>query len=396
MKALSVQNQPELTNTALEVTTLETVYESLKFAWLATMANKFAATKKTYSKILKIFFDWLKESGVREVNADVLTNFNLSLKAANKSNATMKIYSVVVKKFFRYVCNAAHITDFTPLVQEAAKNATENLHKRGALDEMKARKVIGGVKTDKNFINELSTAAAKIVAYECGLESTDGIKFNAGDYQRKSNRTYLKVWNGRKFDNVRLTPIANQAVHEFYLKRFEILRNALMVELMLKVGLRTIEVTRLTVECVSSQNGKPFIYVTGKGRTQAEKVIITPALKRSLENFLEYRADFPNKDNGGALFCSISKRNFGGTLDTSTVAKAAKTALEIVNTDEEKYSAHSLRHTAACIALKGTNYNLEFVRQMLRHRNVSTTSIYINDIEFWQNDATKQIELALE
>ena len=394
MKALSVQNQEfsATADTPLAVNALE----SLKFAWLATMANKAVTTRKTYSKILKIFFDWLKESGVREVDDKVLTNFFSTLKAANKSNATMKIYYVVVQKFFSQICNRSHITDFTKIVERPNKNETENLHKRGALDEMKARKVIVGVKTDKNFINELSTAAAKIVAYECGLESTDGIKFNAGDYQRKSNRTYLKVWNGRKFDNVRLTPIANQAVHEFYLKRFEILRNALMVELMLKVGLRTVEVTRMTTKSVGTRNGRPVIWIVGKGRTQAEPVIITPALKRSLENFLEYRADFPNKDNGGALFCSISKRNFGGTLDTSTVAKAAKTALEIVNTDEEKYSAHSLRHTAACIALKGTNYNLEFVRQMLRHRNVSTTSIYINDIEFWQNDATKQIELALE
>ena len=375
MKALSVQNQEfsATADTPLAVNALE----SLKFAWLATMANKAVTTRKTYSKILKIFFDWLKESGVREVDDKVLTNFFSTLKAANKSNATMKIYYVVVQKFFSQICNRAHITDFTKIVERPNKNETENLHKRGALDEMKARKVIGGVKTDKNFINELSTAAAKIVAYECGLESTDGIKFNAGDYQRKSNRTYLKVWNGRKFDNVRLTPIANQAVHEFYLKRFEILRNALMVELMLKVGLRTVEVTRMTTKSVGARNGRPVIWIVGKGRTQAEPVIITPALKRSLENFLEYRADFPNKDNGG-------------------VAKAAKTALEIVNTDEEKYSAHSLRHTAACIALKGTNYNLEFVRQMLRHRNVSTTSIYINDIEFWQNDATKQIELALE
>lgn len=390
MKALTVQNQA----TALNVAGLE----SVKFGWLATMAGKALTTQKTYAKVIKVLFDWLKENGVREVDNFVLTNFNNEMKSAGKSNATMALYWTVAKKFFRYVTSHAGIADFTALVEKPAHNETEQMHKRGALDETKAKKVMVSIEGDKKDISALTAAAAKIVAYECKLDSADCVKFNAGDYQRRHNRWYLKIWNNGKPSFIRLTSTANDAVTELYKTRFEILRDSLMVELMLKVGLRTVEVTRLTTDAVVTKSGKPCLMVTGKGRTAPEPVIITPALKRKIEEYLNYRADLPQKRNAAgkvAMFPSISKRNYGGFMDTSTVAKAAQAALEVVTTEEEKYSAHSLRHTAARLALKKTGYNVEKVRQMLRHRNIAVTSIYIRDIDFYENDATKQIELAL-
>ena len=393
MKALATADNQSVIDSGVNTAALE----SLRYAWLATMNGKAATTQKTYAKVMSILFDWLKENKIRSVDNLTLNDFNKSL--AGKSDSTQKLYSVVTKKFFSYVCKRAGLADFTPLVDRIEISNAE-IHKRGALDETQAKAVLNVGKDAQKDIGVLKMAAAQIVAYECNLKSVNGILFKPGDYQRRSNRHYLKIWKGNKFEWTRLSSLANSAVTEFYKERLESMRDNLMVEIMTKIGLRTIEITRLAVDSVSTSHGKPILKVIGKGRKAPEPVIITPALKRKIEEYLTYRADVKAKVDAGnkaPMFPSLSKRNYGGTLDTSTVAKAATRALEQVNAEsEEKFSAHSLRHTAACIALKKTGYNLEKVRQMLRHKNVAVTSIYINDLEFWENDATKQIELALE
>lgn len=386
------QVQEVTITTPLDVTNLE----SFKFAWLATKAGKFETTQKTYKNVLAILFDWLKENGVRYVDESVLTAFNNAQKS--KGSATQKLYSTVTKKFFHYVCNHAGITDFTALVDTVEGNNSE-VHSHAPMSEEQAKKLMAHLNDFRKNIATLKVATANIVATECGVD-TGAIKFLPGDYQRVSNRQYLFTYDDGKKQRTRLSSLANRAVDCFYKTRFEILRDTLMVELMLKLGMRGIEITRLKTTSLVKRNGKFALAVRGKGRKSADDfIIVTPQLKRKIDEYLSYRNDFRAKEDTAEsekpMFPSISKRNFGGVLDVSTVQKAAMAALEVVNSDDEYFSTHNLRSTAACIALVKTGYNVEKVRQLLRHRDLSVTSRYIKDIEFWNNDSTAQIELAL-
>lgn len=399
-KAISTDIQQEI---FVETTPLEVnaAFQSMAYGWPATIAGKAATTQKTYNKVLKVFFDWLQNHAVARIDEFVLIDFSNWAKA--KSNSTARLYNVVVKKFIRWTCQKQRIADFTAFV-ESIKPDNEETHKRAALNVEEGKAVIK-IASHKDELKQLFEETAAIVKAKCKIESTDKILFGVGDFERVCNRSYLKVWNGKNSKRVNLPTAAREAVKTFYQTRLQVLRDLAMIDICLKCGLRTIEVQRMDVEDIQKRGNKYFANIQGKGRSsKSDKVILPPTTKAKLDEYLKFRADFVSRTKKGnnseskenPMFISLSKKNYGGRVDVSVVAKACRAALNAAGLkSKDGYSPHSLRHAAACIALKAGK-SLEQVRQLLRHRDLSTTTIYVRDTEFWENDSTVQIELKLE
>lgn len=150
-------------------------------------------------------------------------------------------------------------------------------------------------------------------------------------------------------------------------------RDFAILNLLVRTGLRCVEVVRANVGDITYMGGKRVLLVQGKGRDEKDNfVLLTDAAYYPIREYLNTRGVLA--DNA-PLFASQSNRNTGGRLTTRAVSMIAKNGLKNVGLDNRVFTAHSLRHTAAVNILRAGG-SLEQVQFALRHANPATTQIY--------------------
>ena len=154
-------------------------------------------------------------------------------------------------------------------------------------------------------------------------------------------------------------------------------RDYAIVNLLLRTGLRTIEVVRANIEDVTYKGGQRILKVWGKGRDERDNfVVLTDKAYLPIKAYLDTRGSTTLKE---PLFISTSNRNLYGRLTTRTISKICKEGFRAIGIDGKEYTAHSLRHTTAVMLLKhGT---LSDVQSVLRHASPATSQIYTKSIE---------------
>lgn len=154
-------------------------------------------------------------------------------------------------------------------------------------------------------------------------------------------------------------------------------RDFAIVNLLLRTGLRTIEVVRANIEDITFKGDKRVLLVHGKGRDEKDAfVILTDKAYKPIESYLEERGRSNIKE---PLFTSTSNNNKGGRLSTRTISYIAKEALKAIGLDNKSFTAHSLRHTTAVNILRAGG-SLEMAQFTLRHTNPATTQIYTSTL----------------
>ena len=94
-----------------------------------------------------------------------------------------------------------------------------------------------------------------------------------------------------------------------------------------------------------------MLWVQGKGRDSKDDfVILIDETLRPLREYLSTRGNCVDTD---PLFASISDRNNGEGLTTKSIRRIVKSILRGVNLNDKRLSAHSLRHTAISLSIKG-------------------------------------------
>lgn len=143
-----------------------------------------------------------------------------------------------------------------------------------------------------------------------------------------------------------------------------------IVMAMVGMGLRCKEVCGLQVGDWDRLGGVMLV-TQGKGGHERE----VPVPTETAHAINEYLVEFPA--TSGPLFRSYRDPGLG--LDpnymSEIVSKWMRTA-KIKTTSRDGRSAHALRHTAASDVLERCN-DLRVVQQMLGHRHLSTTAIYL-------------------
>ena len=161
-------------------------------------------------------------------------------------------------------------------------------------------------------------------------------------------------------------------------------RDRAIIAIMLTAGLRTIELSRANVGDLIESNGRHYLNVEGKGRNdKAEKVMVATQVYELIKIYLSTRSDVAADS---PLFVSTSRRNCGSRLSTQTFSKLTKNYLRVIGLNSKRFTAHSLRHTAATqMIIAGVD--LTQVQMVLRHKSISTTMIYNNAVERMKNTA---------
>lgn len=128
-------------------------------------------------------------------------------------------------------------------------------------------------------------------------------------------------------------------------------RDFALINLLLRTGLRTIEAVRADVGDIRQQSGEAILWIHGKGRDAKDEFVLLT--EKTLKPINEYVAERGKTEDSEPLFGSLSDMNRGQRLTTRSVSRIVKSYLRKIGLNSDRLTAHSLRHTAITLALKG-------------------------------------------
>ena len=156
------------------------------------------------------------------------------------------------------------------------------------------------------------------------------------------------------------------------------LRDYAIVNLILRTGLRTVEVVRADIGDITFKANRRILRVWGKGRDAKDDfVVLTDKAYNPIREYLSTRKGAKANE---PLFTSDSHRNTGERLTTRTISGLCKSGLKAIGLDGREFTAHSLRHTTAVTILKSGG-SLTDAQTILRHTSPTTTQIYTESIK---------------
>jgi len=194
----------------------------------------------------------------------------------------------------------------------------------------------------------------------------------------EANKLYPNVAKGVKtparkqqFRKQPLLPAQATELLNYY--QGKALRDYAIITLLLRTGLRTVEVSRAKVEDIQFKGSQRVLLVQGKGRDERDNFVLLT--DKSYQPIAEYLSTRDKVKGSEPLFTSTSNNSLGSTLTTRSISQIAKDGLRAIGLDEKAYTAHSLRHTTAVNILRAGG-TLEQAQFTLRHSNPATTQIY--------------------
>lgn len=170
-------------------------------------------------------------------------------------------------------------------------------------------------------------------------------------------------------------------------------RDKLMIAMMLLLGFRTCEIERMNVGDIDVVYDTRVINVQRKGRhDKAEAVALTPYIDMLLSDYMSER-EVESWDE--PLFCSV--RGERSRLQRTSISEIVHDRLCSIGINDPHITAHSLRHTCACLLL-ADGVEMETVRDVLGHTSTNTTRLYVAQMQsqlLIRNSPAKHIEKAL-
>lgn len=155
-------------------------------------------------------------------------------------------------------------------------------------------------------------------------------------------------------------------------------RDFAIINLLLRAGLRTIEVERANVGDLRTLGTKQLLNVQRKGHKEKDDfILLTDAIYEPIMDYLLTRKDLKPSD---ALFISYSDRTHGQGLTTRSIREIVKNRLRAIGINNPRITSHSLRHTAVTFSLLG-GATLQEAQLLAGHENINTTLIYAHNLD---------------
>ena len=296
------------------------------------------STRATYRKVLDSFAQWVAGTDFaffELTQADIIA-YKDSLLKENKSAMTVNLYLSTIRGFYKWL---------------AAEGICDNIAQN-----------VGSVRTNKSTFRRMH------------LENEQGAELLTEAYLPKSVTGVNSGVTQKLRDNENIISLRNYA----------------MLNLMLRTGLRTIEVSRADIGDITFKRERRVLKVWGKGHVEKDDfVVLTDEAWIPIEQYLQERGDCKPHE---PLFATHGLGHTGGRMSTRSIQDICKKNLRAIGLDGHEYSAHSLRHTTGTQILKNGGSMMD-VQQVLRHTSPSTSQLYVNTImeEKRLDDASEQI-----
>ncbi|MBT4792037.1 MAG: tyrosine-type recombinase/integrase [Halobacteriovoraceae bacterium] len=170
-------------------------------------------------------------------------------------------------------------------------------------------------------------------------------------------------------------------------------RDYALINLMIRRGLRAVEITRINIGDLRQLSGKPILYIQGKGSDQKDQFsVLSSAIVKPIFDYLAVR---PNNENSQPLFGSVGDSNRHQPITTKTIRHMVKDRLIRIGINSTRISTHSLRHTAVTFCLLGDG-DIQNAQLLARHSNINTTLIYAHNINHIKEPPGRFVDSFLE
>ena len=143
-------------------------------------------------------------------------------------------------------------------------------------------------------------------------------------------------------------------------------RDYCILTLFLNCGLRLSELASINIKDIRQDS----LYVVGKGNKE-RTIYLNNSCLEAINSYLSVRPHDKVKDRD-ALFLSDRKQR----ISVKTIQYIVKKYIKAAGLDENKYSVHKLRHTAATLMYQHGHVNIRELQMILGHESISTTEIY--------------------
>lgn len=279
-------------------------------------------TKKQYQKTLTLFFSWTEKRGLPlgSIDRKDIIEYRQELLEGKKklSAQTVAAYIVSIRRFYEW----AEAEKIYPNIAKGIKSP----------------------RLKRDFVKQHLTAD------ECA-EMLDKL----------------------------LDDVSNKVRQRSYQRgRGEALRDYAMINLLLRTGLRTIELSRLDVQDITMRHRKRVVMVWGKGRDTKDDYV--PLSEKAYQPVMEYLQTRPEALANDPLFVCEGYGSQGRRMSTRRIQAICKDALRGIGLDDHAFSAHSFRHTCAVLLIQ-SGASAYDVQKYLRHASIDTTEIYLKSIE---------------
>ena len=144
-------------------------------------------------------------------------------------------------------------------------------------------------------------------------------------------------------------------------------RDYCILTLFLNCGMRLSELVGINLNDIRSDNN---LKLTGKGNKE-RIVYLNSACLSAIEQYLSVRPNANLKDRNALFISKFNKR-----ISPKTVQFIVKKYLSTINLDNQGYSVHKLRHTAATLMYQHGDVDIRVLKDILGHSNLGTTEIY--------------------
>jgi site-specific recombinase XerD len=154
-------------------------------------------------------------------------------------------------------------------------------------------------------------------------------------------------------------------------------RDYAMISLMLRSAMRTVEVSRCNFSDLEESEGQYYLWIRRKGQDEKTKISLTFKAFDAINDYLVERRGLSDT---APLFANIGPRSTNKRIQPQSLSFIIKNRMRAAGIIDSKVTAHSLRHTAATMALK-QGASLHEVQLFLGHTNPATTQLYLKAIE---------------
>lgn len=168
------------------------------------------------------------------------------------------------------------------------------------------------------------------------------------------------------------------------------LRNYALINLLVRTGLRTVEIARARIEDLRQESGEAVLWIQGKGRESKDDFVLL--VDEALRPLREYLSKRKFKSATEPLFASLHQRYNDRFLTTRMIRGIVKESFRKVGLDDKRLTAHSLRHTAISLSIKG-GASLVQAQAMARHIDPKTTMVYFHNQARIKSGAEKFIKI---
>lgn len=144
-------------------------------------------------------------------------------------------------------------------------------------------------------------------------------------------------------------------------------RDYCIITLFLNCGMRLSELVGINLSDIKNDN---TLRITGKGNKE-RMIYLNNACISSIENYKKVRLVDGVIDKN-ALFISKQKKR----ISPKTVQYIVNKYLKKIGLNNQGYSVHKLRHTAATLMYQYGKVDIRILKDILGHENLGTTQIY--------------------